>query len=70
MVAKDYHNFKTPCTNTTGVKGVHPFVSRGKFKGYRANLVVNKIAYSSKVKATIEEAALARKELEKQYLDK
>lgn len=65
---KEYHKFKTPTTNTTGVKGVSPYRKNGKLKGYRASITVNGVFYCSSIFDTIEEAAMARKQLEKTYL--
>ena len=68
-MSKNYHNFKTPITNTTGFKGVHPFKKNDKLLGYRANLEVDGVPYSSSIFKTIEEAVIARKELERTYLN-
>lgn len=67
--SKDYHQFKIPITNTTGIKGVSPFRRKGEFKGYRASLFHKGKTISGKVRTTVEEAAEDRLTLEKEYLD-
>ncbi|MTD42449.1 hypothetical protein GIX45_28240 [Erwinia sp. CPCC 100877] len=64
------HNQKISKNNSTGVKGVSPFYSKGVFQGYRAYITYQRKHYSGGVYPTIKEAARARKKLEEKFFKK